>query len=321
MRKSLLMTALLAAGCTTASGARSGSPAAKAETAVAKVLVSDQQENQIGDQVYAQLQQQGAKFVTDPTVTSYVKNIFDKLTAQAKKDRPDVDWRVYVIDDPKQVNAFSTPGGRLYVYSGLLKMVGSDAELAGVLGHEIGHEAARHVARSLVQQQGLQAVASMALGNNPNLAGQIATAIIGNGTLLAHSRSEETEADEYGARYASQAGYDPHALVSFFKKLEKQEGHTPAITKYISDHPLTADRIDHLQDYIASNHLSGSESSTQGLAQVQSALNGNVATSQNPQPGSAASGNQTQPAKPGQPAPANNKPSAPAPGSAPVHHR
>ncbi len=247
----LLLPCVGVAGCSTAQRAN-------LETEAAKALVSDQEENQIGLQVKQQLeQQQHVKYLQDPQVDAYVQGIAGKILALAKRDRPDVTWQVHVIDDPKTVNAFATPGGFLYVYSGLLLAADDESEVAGVLGHESGHVVARHSARSMVDAFGLEAVTSLALGQNPSLLSKVATGIAGQGVMLAHSRSEEAEADTYGVRYASAAGFDPHGIGDFFKKLLAQEGKQPGILKYLSDHPATPERIAAVNQYIADHHLGG----------------------------------------------------------------
>ena len=167
------------------------------------------------------------KLVTDSRVIDRVQRITERLVAQAVKFRPDSarwQWSVQVIDDPKTVNAFATPGGHLYVYSGLLLAADNPSEIAGVLSHESGHVVGRHSARQMVDAFGLQAVTALALGKNPGLASQVAAGVTGKGLMLANSRGDETEADEYGAKYASAAGYDPRGLITFFQKLQKQEG-------------------------------------------------------------------------------------------------
>jgi beta-barrel assembly-enhancing protease len=229
-----------------------------AETAVARALIPDEQENRIGLQVKQDLEQkEHVKYVEDAQVVSFVKGITDRVLPLAEKDRPGVKWEVKVIDDPRTVNAFATPGGHLYVYSGLLLAADNPSEVAGVLSHESGHVVARHSARQMVDAFGLQAVAALALGENPGLAAQIAAGVAGKGLMLANSRGDETEADEYGARYASAAGYDPRGLITFFQKLQKEEGKTPRLMKFLSDHPATPDRITYLEAYIADQHLSG----------------------------------------------------------------
>ena len=240
-------------------GACTHAQRASAETTAAKLLVSDEQEKQIGLQVQQELQQkEHVKYMEDPEVVAFVKGITDRILPLAEKDRPGVAWQVKVIDDPKTVNAFATPGGFLYVYSGLLLAADNPAEVAGVLAHEAGHVVARHSARQMVDAFGLQAVAALALGQNPGLATQVAAGVAGKGLLLANSRGDETEADEYGARYASASGFDPNGLITFFQKLQQQEGKSPQLLKLLSDHPATPDRISHLQAFITERHLGGS---------------------------------------------------------------
>jgi predicted Zn-dependent protease len=231
-----------------------------AETDLAGALVSTEQENQIGLQVKSELEQkEHIQYLSDPTVVEYVRAVAGRVIAPGRRDRPDVNWQVNVIDDAKTVNAFATPGGYLYVYSGLIAAADNEAQLAGVMAHETGHVVARHSARSMVAAFGLESVAALAAGNNPGLARQLGTAIVANGLMLAHSRADETEADEYGARYAAAAGYDPHQLSAFFRTLQAKQGQVPGVMVYFSDHPLTADRIDHIEKYIPAHRLSGAQ--------------------------------------------------------------
>jgi predicted Zn-dependent protease len=239
---------------------------------VAKAVVSDEQEKQLGDQVKQELDKQGTKYVQDPEVVAYVQGVAKKIFVAADKDRPGVAWHVYVIDDPKQVNAFATPGGNLFVYTGLLMAADNEAELAGVWGHEAGHVVARHSVRQMVDAMTTQTVIEMALGQNPNQLAQVAATLAAQGALLHYSREDESAADEYGARYASAAGYDPKGLITFFQKLQKMEGEVPAFSKYLSDHPATADRITHLQQYIAEKKLGGTVLAADRLRSIKAKL-------------------------------------------------
>jgi beta-barrel assembly-enhancing protease len=124
-----------------------------------------------------------------------VRGVADRVITFGKRDRPEVQWQVNVIDDSKTVNAFATPGGYLYVYSGLIMAADNEAELAGVMAHETGHVVARHSARQMVDQYGLEAVSGMVLGKNPGLVGSIVGGVGQKGFMLANSRSDETEAD------------------------------------------------------------------------------------------------------------------------------
>ena len=246
--------------------------AACATPGIAKALVSDDQEAQLGAQVKQELDKQGTKYIRDPEIVNYVKGVAEKIFVSADKDRPGVKWQVFVIDDPKQVNAFATPGGYLYVYTGLLMAADNEAQLAGVWGHESGHVVARHSAQQMVNEMGLQTVIEVALGQNPNQLAQLASTLAAKGALLAYSREDETQADEYGARYSAQAGYDPHGIIQFFEKLKAMEGNQPAFAKYLSDHPATEDRITHLQQYIKEKGLTGSELGAQRLQPVKQKL-------------------------------------------------
>lgn len=263
------------------------------ETAAANAMVSDDQESQLGLQVKSDLEtKEGIKYVADAQVAEYVRGVANKILVHAQKDRETVKWTVNVIDDPKTVNAFATPGGYLYVYTGLLLLADNEAQLAGVMGHEAGHVVARHSARQMVNQFGLQAVASLALGQNPGLLSQLGAAVVAKGTMLAHSRSHEDEADEYGARYASLAGYDPRALSTFFDKLRQKMGDTSGISTWLSDHPSSADRIAHIEAYSKQNGLNGKDIGADRFAAIKAKV-------------------AALPAQPAQPAKGNPPPSGP----------
>jgi predicted Zn-dependent protease len=260
----LLVSFAAASGCSTAQRAR-------VETTLATALISDEQSNQIGEQVHADLQKNGMRYVDDPVIRAYVEQIGGRIFALGKEDRPRVGYHVHLIDDPKSVNAFAAPGGHIFVYSGLLLAADNEAEVAAVMSHETGHVVGRHVERAMVNAYGLQVLAEAAIGRDPSPAQEIAAGVAGTGLMRAHSRSEETEADEYGARYASRLGYDPRAMITFLAKLQSS-GNAPGVLKWLSTHPLTSDRIDHLKGYIEANRLSGSELGTARHREIKSRL-------------------------------------------------
>lgn len=241
------------------------------ERTVAGAIISDEQEFQLGLQVHEELKKENTKFSDNAETKAYVETLARKLLVQANKDRK-LDWMWFVIDDPETINAFATPGGRIYVYTGLLLAADNEAEIIGVLGHEIGHVVARHSARQLVGQYGLQAVASMALGENPSDLSKVVAGLAGQGGMLAYGRDMELEADQYGARYASGAGYDPRGLVSFFEKLRQKYGDTGPVMTWLSTHPSNSDRINKLNAFIAQEKLNGSSLGGDQLKSVQAAL-------------------------------------------------
>ena len=135
----------------------------------------------------------------------------------------------------------------------------------------------------MVDAYGLEAILGLALGQNPGLASQVAAGVAGKGLMLANSRGDETEADEYGARYANTAGYDPHALITFFQKLQKGEKGQPSVMKFLSDHPATPDRITHLQQYIEQHHLASTGGHDPGsLPAIQASLKSSTGPTQAP---------------------------------------
>jgi predicted Zn-dependent protease len=241
-----------------------------AEAAAANVLISPEDEKQIGKQVQDELEQK-VRFVSDRVVVRYVDGVAAPVFAEVKKRYPEQSLDLRIIDDPKTVNAFAIPGGHIYVESGLILAADNAAELAGVIAHETGHVALDHPGRQMVAQFGLETLASLALGQQPALAEKIAASIATNGLLLANSRADEQEADTFGVRYASAANYDPQGLVRFLGKIQKLEsGKSPPV--WLSDHPTTESRIRDLRQYIAANHLTGSIEGGVDMQTIQSRL-------------------------------------------------
>jgi predicted Zn-dependent protease len=261
----LIIVGPLQSGCATPAARTVGKTAAS-------VLVSDEDENKLGLQVKQEVEKQGVKYIDDPQIVAYVQKITTPITQAANADRKGVQWKLQVIDDPKTVNAFATPGGYIYVYSGLILAADNESEVAGVLSHEAGHVSARHSARQMVNAYGLEAVLGMALGKNPGMVSQIAASIVGNGAMLAHSRSDETEADELGAKYATKVGYNPNGLVTFFQKLLAQQGKTPKVLTWLSTHPATEDRIAHVTQFIKEKGYTGNVTDTPEFQQIKAKL-------------------------------------------------
>lgn len=264
MRTIVIAVTLALAGCTMVQRQQT-------EKTIAQVLISDEQEFQLGFQVHEELKKQNTKFNENPKVGLYVESLGRKLIDQANRERK-LDWMWFVIDDPNTVNAFATPGGRIYVYTGLLLAAENEAEIVGVLGHEIGHVVARHSARQLVAAKGLETVAAMALGKDAGNVAQVAAGLAGKGAILAYGRDMELEADTYGARYSSGAGYDPRGLATFFEKLKAKYGDTGPVLTWFSTHPSSSDRVSKLTAFIAEQNLGGRELGAANLKPIQAEL-------------------------------------------------
>ena len=170
-----------------------------------------------------------------------------RATQRALRNRPGIRYRVKVLDDPQQVNAFAVPGGYLYVYSGLLLVLEDEGELAGVLAHEFGHIVGRHSANQLAARLGMDILTRLAFGEDPHRIGQIATQL----SSARFSRDDEREADAFGVRYAIAAGYDPRGLLRFFAKLKKLKTRRPSdLEKLFASHPPTSERIRRIEHLI-----------------------------------------------------------------------
>jgi predicted Zn-dependent protease len=172
---------------------------------------------------------------------------------------PNAKWEFVVFDKPDVLNAFALPGGKVGVYSGLFKITQSDAGLATVLAHEIGHVVARHgaerVSEGLLVQLG-GAVLAEATKTRPDATQQVIQAAYGIGSniglVLPHSRQQESEADHLGLIYMARAGYDPHEAVEFWKRFSaynKQHGGGRPL-EFLSTHPLDERRIAQIQELL-----------------------------------------------------------------------
>ena len=200
---------------------------------------------------YAMQIEQSMKMVQDPVVTEYINRIGQNLVRNSDAKVP---FTIKVVDDDS-VNAFALPGGFFYVNSGLILAADEEAELAGVMAHEIAHVAARHATRGATRAQlaNLLSIPLIFVGGGIGYAAQELAGIGLPLTFLKFSRGFEAEADYLGLQYMYKAGYDPNAFVAFFEKLEAQEKKKPGtLAKAFSTHPQTPDRIKKSQEEIAS---------------------------------------------------------------------
>lgn len=198
---------------------------------------------------YAQDIERQAKIVDDPVIAEYVNRVGQNLVRNSDAKVP---FTIKVIDS-EEVNAFALPGGFFFVNSGLILRAESEAELAGVMAHEIAHVAARHGTRQATRGQFVN-MASIPLIFWGGWAGygvrQAASVLVPLG-FLSFSRGFEEEADLLGLQYLYKTGYDPTAFVDFFEKLQSMEKKKPGtMAKVFSTHPLTEDRIKNSQKNI-----------------------------------------------------------------------
>jgi predicted Zn-dependent protease len=152
-------------------------------------------------------------------------------------------WELYIIHDDNVLNAFATPGGYIYIYTGLIKYLDTADDLAGVMGHELAHADERHTVRNLQKIYGVNALLSIALGENPSALEEIAGQIAGSLAGLSFSRDFEREADANSVEYLSQTKYACNGAAHFFIKLEEQ-GENGQPPEFLSTHPNPENRIE-----------------------------------------------------------------------------
>jgi len=212
-------------------------------TATACATISTQQEVQMGQQYAAQINQQ-LPIMDDAEISRYINVLGDSIAGLS--DDRNLDWHFFVVDS-REVNAFALPGGFIYVNRGLIERADRLDQLAGVLGHEIGHVTNRHSVKLMEKEQVgnmgialgcvlMQVCENQAVGTVVNVAG---TAVFAK-----FSRDAEAEADESGVRYVTRAGIDPRGIPDMFAKLIEERGTQPSsVAAWFSTHPLEEDRI------------------------------------------------------------------------------
>ena len=185
--------------------------------------------------------------------------------------KDDFVWQVTIVQDDNTLNAFATPGGYIYVYTGLIKYLESADALAGVMGHEIAHADLRHTSRNLQKQYGVSFLLSMLLGDNAGQLEQIAGQIAGTVAGLAFSREYETEADLKSVEYLAHTEYACDGAKIFFESLEEmgEGGGTP---EFLSTHPNPDNRIENISNKAAEEDCDTTLSANSGYEAFQANL-------------------------------------------------
>ncbi len=200
---------------------------------------------------YAMMVESSAKMVQDPVITEYVNRVGQNLVRNSDAKVP---FTIKVVDSD-DINAFALPGGFFYVNTGLILAADNEAELAGVMAHEIAHVAARHATRGMTRAGYIQTAAtiplifinSWGLYEAANMAMSLALPV----TFMKFSRDFESEADYLGLQYMYKAGYDPQSFIAFFEKIKALEKEKPGtLAKAFASHPQTPDRIQKSQEEI-----------------------------------------------------------------------
>ena len=218
---------------------------------VQHVTLTDAQQMKLGSQEYAKtLRSNRARIVSSGPEFVAVDRVAKRIEAVAGRDKPNFVWKVTLIRK-KEANAYCLPGGKIVVFTGILPVTQNDAGLATVLGHEIAHATAEHVAERIERQHLTEVAAVIIAGGTAFTPGQFAriTALLGIGAGLPFSRSQESEADHIGLVYMARAGYDPRQAVAFWKRMQRaSKGQEPP--EFLSDHPSDAHRVERVEGWL-----------------------------------------------------------------------
>ena len=210
------------------------------------ISISPEEEIQLGLDGRDYMIRQSGGLLNDEQSQNYIKALGHKIVSNSEASKTPYKYDFHILADPNTVNAFALPGGQIFITVGLLKRLSSEDQVAGVLGHEIGHVVARHSAEQMAKQnltQGLVGAAAVAGGDYSSA--QYAQ-MIGNMVNLKYGRGDELEADELGVRFMSQAGYNPESLIEVMKVLEQASG-SNSQPEFASTHPAPKNRIEKIK--------------------------------------------------------------------------
>jgi predicted Zn-dependent protease len=167
------------------------------------------------------------------------------LNSGEVKYKDEFAWKLHIIDDDNTLNAFATPGGYIYVYTGLIKYLDDASSLAGVMGHEIGHADGRHSSKQMQKQYGVATLLQIVTGGDPGALAQLA----GNLLSLSFSRSDETDADNRSVQYLCPTDFEADGAANFFQKLIDAGAQNPP--QFLSTHPNPDNRVQNIEEQAA----------------------------------------------------------------------
>lgn len=228
-------------------------------------IFSIQNDKELGIQTKQQIEADPAAFpILNPATNVQAYNYIyglrnDILNSGQITYKDEFDWEVYIIRDDNTINAFCTPGGYIYVYTGLIKYLDNKSSLAGVMGHEMAHADRRHSTKQLTKKYGVQTLLDVLLGENQNLLTQIGAELVS----LKFSRSDETDADTYSVNYLCPTKYRADGAADFFVKLETQGG--SGVPAFLSTHPSPDNRVQSIRDHATEKGCTSTISSNEEL--------------------------------------------------------
>lgn len=226
-----------------------------------RVQLTPRQEVVLGLQSRAELAAQYGGLFPNQALQTYIDRVGQRVVQQSAASTSDYPFEFHLLQDPNTINAFALPGGQVFITFALLRRLNSEAQLAGVLGHEAAHVVARHAAEHLAKQQlgaALVNAVGVAASDTPQDARQAAILAQAVNQLvnLKYGREDELESDRLGFEFMTQAGYDPRGIVELMQILNNasQAGRSP---EFLSSHPNPGNRVEQLRNLIAQTYPNG----------------------------------------------------------------
>lgn len=210
-------------------------------------IFSINDDKQLGAQVKAEIMANPTEFpllnpATHAEAYRYINNMRDEILASGVVTyKTEFPWEIYIVDRDDVQNAFCTPGGYIYIYTGLIKYLDSKSALAGVMGHEMAHADKRHSTDQLTKVYGLQTLLDIVLGNNQGLVSQVASQLV----TLEFSRDNEREADRFSVNYLCPTKYRAEGAADFFQKILDEGQASPP--QFLSTHPNPDNRVQNIR--------------------------------------------------------------------------
>jgi len=221
-----------------------------------RVAMTPEQEIALGYKSAPEMAAQMGGVSRNAQAVALVQRVGDGLARQSVAAKSPYRFSFHVLADPKTVNAFALPGGPVFITEGLLRLLKTEAELGGVLGHEIGHVIARHSSEHLAKQQLTQGLlGALVVGSGDYTTAQIGQ-VVGNMINMSYGRDDELESDALGIRIMAEAGYDPRGMLRVMEVLAKASGGSRQ-PEFFSTHPAPENRAERIKQAIARQYPDG----------------------------------------------------------------
>ncbi len=226
-----------------------------------RIRLTPTEEVQLGLQTRGQMAQQFGGLSPDPTVQELVQGVGQRIVQQSAVSQSEYPFEFHVLEDPQTVNAFALPGGQIFITNGLLQRLNSPGQLAGILGHEIGHVVARHGAEHLAKRElgstlvtavGIATTDEEGRGRQTAAIARVANEMI----ALRYGRDAELESDRLGVQFMAEAGYDPQGMIEVMKILGSAQSGSQS-PEFLSTHPNPENRIQRLEEAITEDFPNG----------------------------------------------------------------